>query len=685
MDSSMGWLFRRQYISGTRNTEVSFVNRFVSNFSSLSQDEYHIHGEMGMPLPPFVARFNPDLLGGSMLGVADEDGHVKLVDTNKTKDGSIIKEWSAHSNAVFDLAWINKESKMITASGDQTARLWDVEKAETVSIFRGHTCSLKSVAVQPNSTNVFLTGARDGNIMLWDTRTNMRNGYTTPTNTIRNAHVLLQKDNLNSSAKKRRSRRASTYSADSKQSVTSVVFQDSKTIISSGACDGTLKYWDVRKSYSTHKTEPIAFHVIPFPGKGPRKHGYSCLVLNSTVSRLFAVCTNDLIYEYATANLSTQPVASYHGHIASSFYVKAALSPDDRFLLCGSGDNNAYIWRTDMPTAHPWVLKGHFGEVTSVAWSQSNGEKIVTCSDDNTFRLWRLFQEQPEDDVTQNVGTCERKQKTNEKGTEEIIEAQPMKQKSCCKPVISNLKHRVGCSVLPVVLTKESLMSPLCRTPCESTHCLVESPSPKQTPRQKLFTPTSLNLMTPTSSSCIRKDPSTPKSSRSFMELWLKSPSVRIKSDPIVQTENELCETNFQVTNENISDFDGENLISHKATDAKQTTNDKTDDVKTTPKLKALKSSDKPRRKKRNASTPSENIKTLILSTKRKRESIEEGSENQTVKLAKRDKENKCANSNNNSSNVNSKNENKVIVVEKREYRKFKDLLDHAEETTRTS
>lgn len=38
-------------------------------------------------------------------------------------------------------------SSQITASGDQTARLWDVEKAETIAIFRGHTCSLKSVAV----------------------------------------------------------------------------------------------------------------------------------------------------------------------------------------------------------------------------------------------------------------------------------------------------------------------------------------------------------------------------------------------------------------------------------------------------------------------------------------------------------------------------------------------------------
>ena len=35
--------------------------------------------------------------------------------------------------------------------------------------------------------------------------------------------------------------------------------------------------------------------------------GYSSLVLDSTSSRLYAVCTNDVTYEYVTTNLSTQP------------------------------------------------------------------------------------------------------------------------------------------------------------------------------------------------------------------------------------------------------------------------------------------------------------------------------------------------------------------------------------------
>ena len=56
---------------------------------------------------------------------------------------------------------------------------------------------------------------------------------------------------------------------DSKASVTSTVFLESKKIISAGACDGALKYWDLRKTYNAKK-DPVAMHTIPFPGSGSR-------------------------------------------------------------------------------------------------------------------------------------------------------------------------------------------------------------------------------------------------------------------------------------------------------------------------------------------------------------------------------------------------------------------------------
>lgn len=40
----------------------------------------------------------------------------------------------------------------VTASGDQTARLWDVITGDLLGTFKGHQCSLKSVAFSKQET-----------------------------------------------------------------------------------------------------------------------------------------------------------------------------------------------------------------------------------------------------------------------------------------------------------------------------------------------------------------------------------------------------------------------------------------------------------------------------------------------------------------------------------------------------
>ena len=78
--------------------------------------------------------------------------------------------WTAHDNAVFDVAWTERDSRLVTASGDQRARLWDVETQALLASLRGHAGSLKSVSVRPDEPWAVATGARDGTFCLWDTR-----------------------------------------------------------------------------------------------------------------------------------------------------------------------------------------------------------------------------------------------------------------------------------------------------------------------------------------------------------------------------------------------------------------------------------------------------------------------------------------------------------------------------------
>ncbi|XP_060082878.1 denticleless protein homolog [Ylistrum balloti] len=366
-------------------------------------DEYLIVGSDDAALvPPIACEFSKKGQG-NILAVVDESGGTIIQDTNKTGQHALLTEWQAHSNAIFDLAWVPLENKLVTASGDQTAVLWDVPRAEKMDVFKGHTSSVRTVAFRSDDSAVFATGSRDGHIMIWDTRCNRKDGFLSPVNTIHNAHALQQL-----STRKARHRQKLGPARDSQQSVTVVTFQTDTTLVSAGAVDGCVKFWDLRKTYSLMTSTPEARHTIPYSGTSQRKHGFTSLTMDTYRSSLFASCTDDIVYQYDITTMEPRLMHQYKGHRNNSFYVKTSISPDDQFLLSGSSDEIAHIWQVGKPNRSPIVLKGHKAEVSDVAWSPNDLSKLVTLSDDNSFRVWRINRRLSLPDQEEVIGTAER-------------------------------------------------------------------------------------------------------------------------------------------------------------------------------------------------------------------------------------------------------------------------------------
>uniref|UniRef100_A0A8B9UHA1 Denticleless E3 ubiquitin protein ligase homolog n=1 Tax=Anas zonorhyncha TaxID=75864 RepID=A0A8B9UHA1_9AVES len=381
------------------------LQHLLESYACRREDDHLSYGETGMPVPPFGCRFSAAPNFEHILAVANEEGFVRLYDTEaQTTSKVIFREWQAHSNAVFDLAWVPGEHRIVTASGDQTAKVWDVRAGELLGICKGHQCSLKSVAFSRFEKAVFCTGGRDGNIMVWDTRCSKKDGFYRQVNQISGAHNVVDKQTPSKLKKKRQNLRGLAPLVDFQQSVTVVLLQDEHTLISAGAVDGVIKVWDLRKNYAAYRQDPVPFKSFCYPGTSTRKLGYSSLVLDSTGANLFANCTDDSIYMFNMTSLKTTPVAVFSGHQNSSFYIKSSTSPDDQFLVSGSSDCNAYIWKVSEPSLPPRILVGHSQEVTSIAWCPSDFTKIATCSDDNTVRIWRL-QHCPEEEKSASSKT----------------------------------------------------------------------------------------------------------------------------------------------------------------------------------------------------------------------------------------------------------------------------------------
>ncbi|XP_019617553.1 PREDICTED: denticleless protein homolog [Branchiostoma belcheri] len=345
---------------GVRGSTRGKLDSVINGFVCTRGDEYVM--DMGIGHVPLATGFCKVPGQGHVLCVCDWDGFIRLYCTKPDKCNGQFSKWTGHGNVIHDLEWSPHQSIMVTASGDKTARMWDMESTNLMGVFKGHTKSVMSASFRTNDKWVFCTGARDRNILVWDGRCNHNGGFYGPVNSIRNGHP----------------HPVPSTPWQHYDGVTCVVYQDENTIVSAGSMAdgpcGTIKLWDMRKNYTAYQYTPIPKHSFPCPRTCS---GSSSLVVDSAGTRLFASCTHiynfstdSAIYMYNCHSMETQPVATFTGH-GSSFDVRCALSPCEEYLLIsGPSDASAYIWK--VPTANAASPK-------HAAGASPNAEAVATA------------------------------------------------------------------------------------------------------------------------------------------------------------------------------------------------------------------------------------------------------------------------------------------------------------------
>jgi len=76
---------------------------------------------------------------------------------------------SGHMGYVSDIGWLSPES-VVTASGDTTCKLWDVETGKAKTTFYGHKGDACCLTTFEGDRNVFATGSVDHSVRVWDAR-----------------------------------------------------------------------------------------------------------------------------------------------------------------------------------------------------------------------------------------------------------------------------------------------------------------------------------------------------------------------------------------------------------------------------------------------------------------------------------------------------------------------------------
>ncbi|KAI5288999.1 hypothetical protein KEM52_000948 [Ascosphaera acerosa] len=320
----------------------------VENFYSAIDDTHSCTqpNEEWLALPLCTAACN----------IGEESGQVRLLNPSPGKFATPRFTCSVHNNAILDLAFSASDTKLATASGDQTARVVDMSTQQTTAVLQRHSSSLKKVCWKDDSQEqVLATCSRDGAVAIWDLRVKCstsrpvlevgdsatddesrldalqqspggrgRRGlivkeYTQPLNFIAGAHsdrvrVRLpyapsQHGNAAPLPCPTVSDSAPTPPGDT--SVTSLLFLPaprSNLLVTSGASDACLRLWDLRTTYALRRRVPVPLAVTRQPSSHSRNRqfGITSMDLNTDGSRLYALCRDRTVYVYSTRHLAIE-------------------------------------------------------------------------------------------------------------------------------------------------------------------------------------------------------------------------------------------------------------------------------------------------------------------------------------------------------------------------------------------
>jgi len=107
------------------------------------------------------ADHSPD---GSRIVTASTDRTARIWDAATGKEIAVLR---GHDRAVHSAAFSPDGSRIVTASEDKTARIWDAATAKEIAVLRGHENTVNSATFSPDGRRI-VTGSADKTVRIWN-------------------------------------------------------------------------------------------------------------------------------------------------------------------------------------------------------------------------------------------------------------------------------------------------------------------------------------------------------------------------------------------------------------------------------------------------------------------------------------------------------------------------------------
>jgi len=250
--------------------------------------------------------------------------------------GPLLRTLKGHSGSVSAVAVTPDGRRAVSASWDQTLKLWDLERGEEIRTLKGHSEWVNAVAVTPDGRRA-VSASRDKTLKVWD----MERGEEIRTLKGHSAWVI-----------------AVAVTPDGRRAV-------------SASHDRTLKVWDLERGEEirTLKGHSGSVNAVAVTPDGRRAVSASS---DSTLK----------VWDLERG----EEIRTLKGHSGSVNAV--AVTPDGRRAVSASSDSTLKVWDLERGEEIR-TLKGHSGSVNAVAVTP-DGRRAVSASRDRTIKLWNL-------------------------------------------------------------------------------------------------------------------------------------------------------------------------------------------------------------------------------------------------------------------------------------------------------
>jgi WD40 repeat protein/uncharacterized protein YjbI with pentapeptide repeats len=314
--------------------------------------------------------FSPD---GAHLLTASRDNTARLWDADS---GQEIRRFEGHGDWLSACAFSPDGAHLLTASRDKTARLWDAASGQEIRRFEGHGGALSACAFSPDGAHL-LTASRDNTARLWDAASGQEirrfEGHGSALSACAfspdGAHLLTASDD----------KTARLWDADSGQEIrrfeghgdwlSACAFSPDGAHLLTASYDTTARLWDAASGQEIRR----------FEGHGS---ALSACAFSPDGAHLLTASRDN------TARLwdadSGQEIRRFEGH--GDWLSACAFSPDGAHLLTASYDTTARLW--DAASGQEIRrFEGHGSALSACAFSP-DGAHLLTASYDTTARLW---------------------------------------------------------------------------------------------------------------------------------------------------------------------------------------------------------------------------------------------------------------------------------------------------------